>query len=91
MARVTPSVAKVKLFNLRYRTKYFAGDPSVANVYDDNLHQDTPADPRGSTSFVELDHIASSFSASFPVHLRNPIDENVLDSHLYTACLMPLV
>jgi hypothetical protein len=52
---------------------------------------DNPVDPRGAAAFIELDHIASSFRASFPPHLRNPIKDSIVDSQLYTACLMPLV
>lgn len=82
--------ARVKAFNLRFKSKYFAGDPSVVNIH---LPQETegPADPRGAVAFIELDHIASSFRASFPPHFRNPINDNVVDSQLYTTCLMPLV
>jgi hypothetical protein len=29
------------------------------------------------------------FRQSFPLHLRNPIRDGGVDSHLYTACLMP--
>lgn len=39
---------------------------------------------------MELDHIASSFRASFPSHLKDPVRDTV-DNHLYTACLMPHV
>ena len=85
-------LAQVKAFNLRYRSKHFAGDPTVINVYDDgSLPSDSSVDPRGSAAFIELDHLVSSFRASFPGHLRNPINDNVVDNHLYTACLMPHV
>jgi len=50
-----------------------------------------PIDPRGSPAFIEIDHVASSFRASFPNHLKNPITDNVVDPHLYTATLMPHV
>ncbi|KAF8912757.1 hypothetical protein CPB84DRAFT_1670239 [Gymnopilus junonius] len=85
-------ISQVKAFNLRFRSKHFAGDPSVATVYsDDPLSSDEPVDPRGSAAFIELDHIVSSFRASFPSHLRNPINDNVVDNHLYTTCLIPHV
>ncbi|KAF5313234.1 hypothetical protein D9619_003267 [Psilocybe cf. subviscida] len=85
-------ISQVKAFNLRYRSKHFAGDPTVINVYDDvSLQSDSSVDPRGSAAFIELDHLVSSFRASFPGHLRNPINDNVVDNHLYTACLMPHV
>ncbi|PPQ85887.1 hypothetical protein CVT25_015829 [Psilocybe cyanescens] len=85
-------ISLVKAFNLRFRSKHFSGDPSVATVYsEDPTTTDEPVDPRGSAAFIELDHIVSSFRASFPSHLRNPISDNVVDNHLYTACLMPHV
>lgn len=87
---LTPSSAQVKTFNLRFRARHFAESVTVASMY--NLPQTAePIDPRGSPAFIELDHIVSSFRASFPSHLRNPINDNVVDNHLYTACLMPHV
>lgn len=82
------------MFNLRFRSKHFAGDPSVVNLYNVNdgfQTSENSVDPRGSAAFIELDHIVSSFRASFPSYLRNPINDNVVDNHLYTACLMPYV
>jgi hypothetical protein len=87
-------ISQVKAFNLRFRSKHFAGDPTVANIYNAHDGFQTPensVDPRGSAAFIELDHIVTSFRASFPAHLRDPISDNVVDNHLYTACLMPLV
>ncbi|KAH9486839.1 hypothetical protein JR316_0000904 [Psilocybe cubensis] len=85
-------IALVKAFNLRFRSKHFSGDPSVVSVYnEDPSAADEPVDPRSSAAFIELDHIVSSFRASFPSHLRNPIRDNLVDNHLYTACLMPHV
>lgn len=85
-------ISHVKAFNLRFRSKHFAGDPTVASLYNDGPQSpDEPVDPRGSAAFIELDHIVSSFRASFPSHLRNPINDNIVDNHLYTTCLMPHV
>lgn len=78
-------ISRVKVFNTRFRARRHAGDSSVTNFQSDDH------DPRGSSAFIELDHIASSFRSSFPSHLRNPIVDNVVDNHLYTACLMPYV
>jgi len=82
-------LSQVKAFNLRFRSKHFSGDPTVASIYEGPLSPDEPVDPRESAAFVELDHIASSFHASFPSHLRNPINDNIVDNHLYTTCLIP--
>lgn len=85
-------LARVKSFNSRFRARHFAGDAAVQSTpLSDTLQPNEPIDPRGSQAFVELDNIASSFRASFPSHLRNPIANNVVDNHLYTACLMPHV
>ncbi|KAF9532023.1 hypothetical protein CPB83DRAFT_848212 [Crepidotus variabilis] len=85
-------ISRVKAFNLRFRAKHFSGDPSVANAFDGiSPHPSEPIDPRGSMAFVELDEIVVSFRAKFPRNLKDPINNNVVDSHLYTTCLMPLV
>ncbi|RDB28416.1 hypothetical protein Hypma_015426 [Hypsizygus marmoreus] len=87
----TIMLSQVKSFNLRFRTRHFAGDASVTSHSGDTLNSSEPIDPRGSPAFIELDHIVSSFRASFPVHLRNPIADNIVDNHLYTTFLMPHV
>lgn len=88
----TIMISQVKTFNSRFRARHFAGDVAVqANPFSDNLQSSEPIDPRGSQAFIELDNVVSSFRASFPSHLRNPIVNNVVDNHLYTACLMPHV
>ena len=76
---------------MRFKSKHFAGDPSVIPLYTDNATSvNNPVDPRGTAAFIELDHVASSFRLSFPNHLKNPIVNNVVDNHLYTACLTSL-
>jgi hypothetical protein len=94
-------MSRVKVFNHRFRARHFAGDASVASVMSTptGTHEGTVrvetaelgVDPRGSPAFIELDNYVSSFRASFPSHLRNPIVGDVVDNHLYAACLMPLV
>ncbi|KXN89934.1 hypothetical protein AN958_04938 [Leucoagaricus sp. SymC.cos] len=82
-------ISRVKVFNTRFRARHYAGDSAVTNFQGGNPSE--RYDPRGSSAFIELDHISSSFRSSFPSHLRNPIIDNVVDNHLYTACLMPYV
>ncbi|TFK77005.1 hypothetical protein BDN72DRAFT_754042 [Pluteus cervinus] len=84
-------ICEVKAFNLRFRARHFAGDAAVVTPYSEGQQPTDPVDPRGSQAFIELDHIVSSFRASFPGHLRNPILNNVVDNHLYSACLIPYV
>jgi hypothetical protein len=74
---------------MRFRSRHFAGDAAVACSFSDNIQSPDPVDPRGSPAFVELDNIISSFKSSFPAHLKTPIHDNIVDSHLYTAFLMP--
>ncbi|KAJ7169978.1 hypothetical protein C8R46DRAFT_1090719 [Mycena filopes] len=92
--KATILISKAKTFNLRFRAKHFFGDVSVMspqNPHTESSNPLEPIDPRGSPAFIELDNIAGSFRSSFPAHLRNPIVGNVVDQHLYTACMMPHV
>ena len=92
-------LSRVKAYNLRFHSKRFTGDPAFAyaSTYaevwerekDSDEARDGAADPRRTSGFIEIDHIASMFRQSFPLHLRNPIRDASVDSHLYTACLMP--
>jgi hypothetical protein len=85
-------ISRVKNFNIRFRARHFAGDASATSLKTvPNVDVSEPVDPRGSPAFIEIDHLASSFRASFPNHLKNPITDNVVDPHLYTATLMPHV
>ncbi|KAF7307007.1 Eukaryotic translation initiation factor 3 subunit H [Mycena indigotica] len=84
-------ISRAKVFNTRFRSKYHFGDTSVMSPHSEPNNPHEPVDPRGSPAFTEIDNIASTFRSSFPAHLRNPISNNVVDQHLYVACLMPLV
>ena len=90
-------LSRVKAFNLRFRAKRFMGDPAYiysptyAEVWEKESDeaQDVTADPRRTPRFIEIDHVASMFRQSFPLHLRNPIRDGRMDSHLYSASLIP--
>lgn len=92
--KATILLSRVKQFNLRFRSKYHARDPSVLPTPDalGNLPP-KPAgiviDARESPAFKELDVLSSTFRQGFPPHLRNPVDGNSVDAHLYSACLTP--
>ena len=89
MARAHLKVAKTKAFNTRFRAKHFSGDASVTAP---ERHPSDPIDARGSPAFIELDNALALFRReNFPQHLRAPIIDNVVDNHLYTAFLLPLV
>jgi hypothetical protein len=92
-------LSRVKAFNVRFRVKRFLGDPAYicsptySEVWEkdsDEAH-DVIDDPRRTPGFIEIDHIASMFRQSFPLYLRNPIRDGCVDSHLYSASLMPHV
>ena len=90
-------LSRVKSFNLRFRAKRYMGDPaySFSPTYSEVWEKDSDEaldmtmDPRRTSSFIEIDHIASMFRQSFPLHLRSPIRDGRVDSHLYTASLAP--
>jgi hypothetical protein len=90
-------LSRVKVYNLRFRSKRFTGDPAFAYASnyaevwekDSDEARDGAADPRRTSGFIEIDHIALMFRQSFPLHLRNPIRDGRVDLHLYTACLLP--
>ncbi|KAK2461839.1 hypothetical protein APHAL10511_006302 [Amanita phalloides] len=83
-------ISRAKTFNLRYRARHYAGDVAVSSDFSDQ-RLSARADPRGSQAFLELDYIIDTFITTFPSRYRNPIVDNIVDSHLYTACLMPHV
>ncbi len=90
-------LSRVKTFNLRFRARRFIGDPAYtysptyAEVWEKNNDEarDVTADPRRTPGFIEIDQIASMFRQSFPLHLRDPIRDGCVDSHLYSASLLP--
>jgi hypothetical protein len=90
-------LSRVKAFNVRFRAKRFMGDPAYiyspthSEVWekDRNEARGVKCDPRRTPVFIEIDHIASMFRQSFPLHLRNPIRDGCVDSHLYSASLIP--
>lgn len=90
-------LSRVKTFNVRFRAKRFMGDPAYicSPAYSEVWEKDSKeaqrvtSDPRRTLVFIEMDHIASMFRQSFPLHLRNPIRDGCVDSHLYSASLIP--
>jgi len=90
-------LSRVKSFNLRFRAKRYLGDtaytfsPTYTEVWEkgNDGALDVATDPRRTSGFIEIDHIASMFRQSFPLHLRSPIRDGRVDSHLYTASLVP--
>ncbi|TRM66195.1 hypothetical protein BD626DRAFT_198467 [Schizophyllum amplum] len=96
-------LSRVKRFNLRFRSQHFIGNPAMSAAamdtstpgastpYMQSTQDENFVDPRTSPAFIELERIANSFRQAFPPHLRYPIQDNVVDNHLYAAHLMPYV
>lgn len=82
--KTTILLSHVKNFNLRYRGRYYQGDPSM---YAPNPIIESPAtyDPRSSPAFKELDSLVAAFRPAFPSHLRNPVQDEMVDAYLYAA------
>ena len=91
MVKASIILSRVKNFNLRYRARFFAKD--LDYIPTANAPVQLPSlevlDPRSTTAFIEIDGLVSSFKSSFPPDLRNPINGNVVDVHLFTACTIP--
>ncbi|PSR71406.1 hypothetical protein PHLCEN_2v12673 [Hermanssonia centrifuga] len=78
-------MSHVKNFNLRFRGRYFAGDASMYSPSSSPASEPDRFDPRDTQAFQELDHYVTSFKGSFPAHMRNPVQDEMVDSYLYTA------
>jgi hypothetical protein len=91
MVKASIILSRVKNFNLRYRARYFAKD--LDYIPTTNAPGQFPGsdvlDPRSTPAFIEVDNLVSSFRSSFPPEIRNPINGNVVDVHLFTACTIP--
>ena len=86
-------MSRVKTFNLRFRAKNYAGDPMMVpplgTIGSEQSSTAQYIDPRETLGFKEIDALVESFVPSFPRHLRHPIKDNVLDTHLLLAHLSP--
>ena len=88
-------MSKVKVFNLRFRARHFAGDPDVLPPPESLISNDDAiqyyVDPRDSKGFKEIDYLVCSFVDSFPKEYRDPTRGGNLDIHLLLAILVPNV
>lgn len=93
MVKASIMLSRVKNFNLRYRARCFAKDSDFIPTAKVPVRLPTSEvlDPRSTPAFIEVDNLVSSFRSSFPPELRNPINGNVVDVHLFTACTIPHV
>lgn len=91
MVKASIILSKVKNFNLRYRARYFAKDLDYTPIKKapTQLPSEETMDPRSCPAFIEIDDLVNDFRNSFPPDLRHPINGNVVDVHLFTACTIP--
>lgn len=80
-------LSKVKTFHVRFKGRYYAGDAAMYSPSNSPATSMEQLDPRDTPAFQELDHLVLSFKSSFPPNLRTPVDEEVVDPHLYSACV----
>ncbi|KIK71105.1 hypothetical protein GYMLUDRAFT_33231 [Collybiopsis luxurians FD-317 M1] len=80
-------LSKVKTFNSRFRAKHFAGD-GEGNLSYNTFRADEPVDPRNTMAFIDLDGTVTSFIATFPSHLRNPVTDGKMDCTTFAALIM---
>ncbi|KAF5390304.1 hypothetical protein D9757_002838 [Collybiopsis confluens] len=85
--KATLLLSKVKTFNSRFRAKHFAGD-GEGNLSYNTFRADEPVDPRNTMAFIDLDGTVTSFIATFPTHLRNPVIDGKMDCTLFAALIM---
>ena len=78
-------LSHIKNFNIRFRGQFFSLDPSLFSTPNGHHMDPMTFDPRDTAAFRQLDHISVSFRASFPSHLRNPVQDEMVDAYLYAA------
>ena len=88
--KTTILLSHVKNFTLRFRGRYFAGDaamysPASSPEGGGGGGAGGRFDPRDTPAFQELDHVVASFRPSFPSHMRNPTQDDMVDPYLFAA------
>lgn len=72
-------LSKVKTYNLRFRWQFTGTDGQPA-------FENPSVDVTNTPEFHHLDNLVASFRTSFPPRYRSPVDGDILDPYLYTAC-----
>ncbi len=81
-------ISRVKNFNLRFKSLAYTGDPSVIPPNMKSIDASGGLEnfnPKDTPGFRELDLLITSFKASFPPHMKNPMKDDKLDAYLYSA------
>ncbi|KAI0088814.1 hypothetical protein BDY19DRAFT_149001 [Irpex rosettiformis] len=95
-------ITRVKNFNVRYRGRYYSGDPSMRtcdNTSNDPFVEDVAQqrkllddlkhlDPRGTQAFEELDTLLLSFRTSLPTQFTMPVKNGRVDALLYSVLIV---
>ena len=91
MVKASIILSQVKNFNLRFRARYFAKDMDYTPTtnYPGESPNSGVLDPRSTPAFIEVDSLVGNFRSSLPPDMRNPINGNLVDVHLFTACTIP--
>ncbi|EMD42002.1 hypothetical protein CERSUDRAFT_110542 [Gelatoporia subvermispora B] len=88
--KATMLLSRVKNFNLRFRSNMHKGDPNYQLPPEGaGTGPGGVVTVRDCPAFRDLDQLIGSFRQSFPAHLRNPVDDGIVDPHLYMACTAP--
>lgn len=80
-------LSRVKAFNVRYKGRFHAGDAAYYSPSNSPAAADDEYDPRDTPAFQEIHHLVVSFRPSFPSNLKDPIQDGIVDPHLYAACV----
>ena len=81
-------MSRIKAFNIRCRGRHYAGEAEFFPAVSSPDGEGSGAyDVRESPRFRELDQLVGRFRASWPQHLKDPIQDGVVDPHLYAACV----
>ncbi|KAI0689159.1 hypothetical protein BC835DRAFT_271332 [Cytidiella melzeri] len=80
-------LSRVKSFNSRYKGRYNTGDPALYSPSTNTPISIEDFDPRDTQAFQEVDHLLSSWKASFPPEMRAALQDQTIDPHLYAALI----
>ncbi|KIP06281.1 hypothetical protein PHLGIDRAFT_107115 [Phlebiopsis gigantea 11061_1 CR5-6] len=81
-------MSRIKSFNLRYRGRHYAGETEFYPAVSSPDGESGTYDVRQSPRFRELEQLVCQFRESWPPHLKDPIQDGVVDPHLYAACVI---
>ncbi|KAH9920606.1 uncharacterized protein B0H18DRAFT_1023541 [Fomitopsis serialis] len=81
-------ISRVKNFNSRFRAKYYAGDPATLPV-GPNGERTPIKDIRTAPAFTELNQLINDFQSSIPPHWKRPVQNGVVNAHLFAAVTTP--